>query len=76
MPAMRDKYPPKGGNTHPNTQVNMRSSQTTLHATLIPDNTHDIMHTSVLDVPVPAVMPSGSFYDGLLTHWEIGGAHR
>lgn len=35
MPAMRDKYPPKGGNTHPKTQVNMRSSQTTLHA-----NTH------------------------------------
>lgn len=25
MPAMRDKYPPRGGNTHPNTQVNKRS---------------------------------------------------
>uniref|UniRef100_A0A8C9ZYS2 Si:dkey-183c6.8 n=1 Tax=Sander lucioperca TaxID=283035 RepID=A0A8C9ZYS2_SANLU len=23
MPAMRDKYPPKGGNTHPNTQVKL-----------------------------------------------------
>lgn len=31
MPAMRDKYPPKGGNTHPNTQVETWSREIHKH---------------------------------------------